>query len=403
MSYRKTPSERQPSSLNSPVSHNALRNSQAPRERYTDQVLRQIDDANKANATRSRELDDREQDLNERLEELAYRTSHVDDREARLNTQRQSQQERASELRRQARQVELLEEALRQREADLQRREDVIQEREAEIERREEVIQEWESELDAEDDDSMDELYEDVDRLTIHNSAEDRPETPVAPPLERQSQDHRLYVVNSPTVQGVVQTWATAGHATLPHHGAIAVRVTPRTGPEHSHPFEYFTILRGTRPGVYEARWEQVKPYVHRISGAIFKGHNDRATALLDYYVACDLRIIRQLRQNPSTRYPANPPRSIVSINPPQHIIADAIAHTELPSDTPWYAVFKGIRTGVFPFWSIAASLTHRLPKSTMQKFSSKQVAINAYIIARTRGEVQELEMGVPYYYGGRD
>ncbi|KAF7965200.1 hypothetical protein HWV62_45097 [Athelia sp. TMB] len=98
---------------------------------------------------------------------------------------------------------------------------------------------------------------------------------------------------------------------------------------------------------------------------------------------------------------PAPPlPESLLRATPSAAEIRHAIQNTHIPDDWPWWVVFKGVRTGIFPFWSIAASLTHRLGPATHQRYSSRQVALEAYRGARARGEVHELEMGVPYYYG---
>lgn len=45
---------------------------------------------------------------------------------------------------------------------------------------------------------------------------------------------------------------------------------------------------------------------------------------------------------------------------------------------------------------SIAASLTHGLPTSTHQRYSSRDAAMSAYLSAH---KIEELEMGQPYYY----
>lgn len=48
---------------------------------------------------------------------------------------------------------------------------------------------------------------------------------------------------------------------------------------------------------------------------------------------------------------------------------------------------------------SMAASLTHGLPTSTYQSYSTRDAALTAYQTALRHREVEELEMGQPYYY----
>lgn len=94
-----------------------------------------------------------------------------------------------------------------------------------------------------------------------------------------------------------------------------------------------------------------MQPLVSEVSGAIYKGYSSRESAVLDYYVSCELGIVTVLqRPNRNFRAP-DLPRSIVATDPTALEIRHVIESTPIPPNAPWYAVFKGIRTGVFPFW----------------------------------------------------
>lgn len=144
---------------------------------------------------------------------------------------------------------------------------------------------------------------------------------------------------------------AAAGHAVLPHPGAIAVRTTPRHGRARHAPYDFFSITRGLRTGVFGARWDDIDPLVSNVSGAIYKGHATRELAILEYYIACDLGIVATRTRPNDIFSPPDQPHSIVPTNPTEVEIRQTIVTTPIPADAKWYAVFKGIRTGIFPFW----------------------------------------------------
>ncbi|KAF7964911.1 hypothetical protein HWV62_3943 [Athelia sp. TMB] len=299
-------------------------------------------------ANRLRELDDQQQDLETREEDLAYRESALDARDRHLNTQNKRFQARKAELRRREQQFQ---EQVQRREHDLALREDAVLQREIEVEARE---MEWlEGSLD------RDELSDQFDELAVAPSSstavssessftvDSRPATP--PPVE--SRDNRHYVVSSPTVQGEVYGWSTAGKATAGQPNAFARRTTPLPRP-HSPPKKFFTIIRGLRTGVYQARWHQIETWVTKIPAPIFKGHPTKKLALLDYYVGCDLEIVDEYAR-PTDLPPlenSHLPNLITAI-PTRQEIAQFIANTPIPANATWYAVFQGIRTGVFPLW----------------------------------------------------
>lgn len=196
--------------------------------------------------------------------------------------------------------------ALRAREAELMYKEADLLRREAHLRRRETTQDEaeqlafgggdnsafWESLEDAPSDDESDITVSISSTGTESEITTSTPNTPAPltpPPRERQAtplgrrpphtpkpvnpRDTRVYVVASPGMQGLAETWwvirpapsqrtdhagprhrATAGHHTLPHPGAQATLVSTPSRTHHA-PFKYFVIVKGTHPGVYQGHW----------------------------------------------------------------------------------------------------------------------------------------------------
>lgn len=69
----------------------------------------------------------------------------------------------------------------------------------------------------------------------------------------------------------------------------------------------------------------------------------------------CDLGIVAVRDQPNDIFFAPDQPHSIVAAQPTALEIRHAIESTLIAPDALWYAVFKGIRTGVFPFWSVQA------------------------------------------------
>lgn len=143
---------------------------------------------------------------------------------------------------------------------------------------------------------------------------------------------------------------ATTANATLSHRGAYAKRTTRLPKQAHT-PYTVFVVMREYRLGVFQARWGEVEPFVKGVSGAIFKGYYKRETATLNYHIACDLRSVAEVARPEHAAPLPDEPRSLVPVSPTQHQINEVIRTTHIPLGSPWYAVFKGLRTGVFPFW----------------------------------------------------
>ncbi|KAF7972628.1 hypothetical protein HWV62_17378 [Athelia sp. TMB] len=314
-------------------------------------------------------MDERAQELDERAQDLDAREAHVHERESRINTQAQRVEARAANLREREQRAEQREEVIRRWETELEDREEALAIRLAELDSHQGEASEIYEESELYDDSELYDqpyMYEDsnsdavVDQLRsldiANNTSSSRSTLHNAPHLTPQAsttEDHRQYVVRgSPVVNGVVDTWATAGNATLPYVNAVARRTTPRRRFIRA-PANFFAIIRGARVGVFEAKWRDVEILVDTVPGAIFKGYGSRGAATLDYFIACDLRIvsIRQPTRGPGALGLPDTPQSIVPTQPTPNQIAETIASTSIPANAAWYAVFRGIRTGVFPFW----------------------------------------------------
>ncbi|KAF7966209.1 hypothetical protein HWV62_39672 [Athelia sp. TMB] len=370
------------------------------RERQVQQRARELENTAQMLAARLREHNDREHDLQQRSDDLDARETHIQEREERALDEREA--------------------AIRRQQDKLEEREEMVAMRESEIEANllgdfralniNAVASASSATISSESSFTEDALYEDEEE---RSDEEERPATPV----RVENEDNRRYLVNAPSVSGLVHTWVTAGNATLSHRGAYAKRTTRLPKREHA-PYTVFVVMRGYRLGVFQARWGKVEPFVKGVSGAIFKGYYERETATLDYHIACDLRFVVEVARPDDLAPLPDEPRSLVPVNPTQHRINEVIRTTHIPLGAPWYAVFKGLRTGVFPFWqavifflastllpsqrSIASSLTRGLPLNTHQRYSSRQAAVEAYDAAVRADEIEELEGGRPYIFGAQ-
>lgn len=131
------------------------------------------------------------------------------------------------------------------------------------------------------------------------------------------------------------------------------MRITPKPARANRTPYDYFTVTRGRRPGVFNARWAAIQPLVSEVPGAIYKGYSKRESAILEYYVSCQLGIVAVLQRPNDVFFAPDEPRSIVATHPSALEIRQMVENTPITQNASWYAVFKGIRTGVFPFWSV--------------------------------------------------
>lgn len=92
---------------------------------------------------------------------------------------------------------------------------------------------------------------------------------------------------------------------------------------------------------------------VQRVPNANYKGFQDRDEAKAAYFIAYTLGFVKAIPtrgQNGLATPPATP--SIVTTSPSQDEILAALSSTSpnfLGQD--WYAVFKGIRPGIYPSW----------------------------------------------------
>lgn len=103
---------------------------------------------------------------------------------------------------------------------------------------------------------------------------------------------------------------------------------------------------------------DEVKPLTNNVRGSLYKGFNTRQEAECAYIVAFGLGIVQviggsSISSASSTSQLASP-RSIVRLRPTEEEILDALQRASSTFlGVEWYAVFKGIRPGVYPTWYV--------------------------------------------------
>ncbi|KZP10389.1 hypothetical protein FIBSPDRAFT_899803 [Athelia psychrophila] len=210
--------------------------------------------------------------------------------------------------------------------------------------------------------------------------------------------DTRVYQVASPGIRGVAETWATAGHYTLPRPGAHAklVSTLPRT---HHAPFKYFAIVKGTYPGVYEGHWFDYEMLVRKVPHANYKGFQKLDEAKAAFLAAYVLGLVVAIPARDSDNLGPRPPTaSIVSTPPSEDDVLAALSSTSQTSpESAWYVVFKGIRPGIYQSWNFVSDLVRGVSTATYQRFESHDAAKAAFRHAERNGEVQVLRTGQSY------
>ncbi|KAF7965391.1 hypothetical protein HWV62_44065 [Athelia sp. TMB] len=268
-----------------------------------------------------RQIQRRAREVEDASHTLLARSREIDDREQDLNDRLEDIVSRENRIEEREQCLDVQVQRLQTRTADLRRQEHAVEQREA-------SLREWEDRLEAREE----------------------------------------YIVQQESDD---EWWAVENEGSAVLADRVQRLNVNRSYRRSEPPFEYFTITRGLDVGVFKARWGKVKPLVDKIAGAIYKGYHNQATAELEFYVACDLRIVRRLEPKPDEDYPANCPRSLVASNPSAATIAAAIANTQIPEDATWYAVYQGLRTGVFPFCEFDPRAIRRWLKYRARKLAT--------------------------------
>lgn len=87
------------------------------------------------------------------------------------------------------------------------------------------------------------------------------------------------------------------------------------------------------------------------VGGALYKGFSTRQEAECAYIISYGLGIVQELRGS-SSASSASSCLSIVNPQPTEAEILDALGRAaSLFLGIEWYAVFKGVRPGVYPTW----------------------------------------------------
>ncbi|KAF7968025.1 hypothetical protein HWV62_32156 [Athelia sp. TMB] len=204
--------------------------------------------------------------------------------------------------------------------------------------------------------------------------------------------DTRSYRVTAPGVEEVVSTWASAGHLTLPNSAAKAKLVTP-TQRRRRGPYRYHTIVKGTHPGVYEGHWDTLEHLVKGVPHANYKGFHDLEDATTAFFFASLLGIVVSIPARNETDLGAPAPfPSLVSTSPTQEEILHALSATSANFlGQTWYAVFKGVRPGIYPCWNFVSDLVTGISTATCRSFESREDAVAAFALAEENNEVYTL------------
>lgn len=107
---------------------------------------------------------------------------------------------------------------------------------------------------------------------------------------------------------------ASAGHHTLPHPNATAKLISTQPRKRHA-PYKYFTIIKGTHPGVYEGRWYTYESLVKHVPNANYKGFQNQGEATVAFVIAYTLGFVKAIPARDSTDF--GPPRNEPASFPP--------------------------------------------------------------------------------------
>lgn len=98
-----------------------------------------------------------------------------------------------------------------------------------------------------------------------------------------------------------------------------------------------------------------MKPLTDKVSGSLYKGFRTRQEAECAYVVAYGLGVVQVLDGSSATSSSSSSITSLQSIVRAQPTEEEILAALQRASDTflgdEWYAVFKGVRPGVYPTW----------------------------------------------------
>ncbi|KAF7967551.1 hypothetical protein HWV62_33950 [Athelia sp. TMB] len=210
--------------------------------------------------------------------------------------------------------------------------------------------------------------------------------------------DTHAYGISSPSKQGVVMSWGTAGHHALPSRESKVKLVGKPPWTFHT-PYQYHTIVKGRYPGVYKGHWYNFEDLVKHVPGANHKGFHTLADAKVAYIIAYALGFVQATPARGFTDIGPPPTiQSMVSTTPSQEDIAAALSQTDSHSvGTTWYTVMKGVRPGVYPCWNVVAEFVTGISTATFRAFLSRADAEAAFEAAQQAREVHQLCADILY------
>ncbi|KAJ7058423.1 hypothetical protein C8F01DRAFT_1303981 [Mycena amicta] len=159
-----------------------------------------------------------------------------------------------------------------------------------------------------------------------------------------------VYLVHSPTLNGRVNHWASASHATQGVRGARVWRVDDapqrRRGRKAG---DHWVVFHGLQPGVYTS-WEQARLQVDGVRGALHRKYPSPEQATAAFSFALSHSWTRTIRRDGSSASPpiSTTPPPLFTVAPDNMVPIEANPLNEGIEDGKWYFVYKGITPGIY-------------------------------------------------------
>ncbi|KAF7972067.1 hypothetical protein HWV62_19135 [Athelia sp. TMB] len=188
-----------------------------------------------------------------------------------------------------------------------------------------------------------------------------------------------------------------AGPPYLTQPDAHCVRVTPRRHRRRRN-YPAYTVLKGRIVGVFTCPWDDLKDYVLGVPHANYKGYDSVAQAQAAYMIGYGLGVVETVDGADGGDDRSNAPTSIVSNDPTEEEIYEALERASSTFLGPeWVVVFRGVRPGVYPSWNFVSSIVSGVSTAVYEKFSTRREAEIRWRAAVQAEQVTTLLRGVSY------
>ncbi|KAJ7053212.1 hypothetical protein C8F01DRAFT_1235939 [Mycena amicta] len=208
--------------------------------------------------------------------------------------------------------------------------------------------------------------------------------SPAATP-PRRSVPHPQYVYSTPE-KGINFTsqWAEAGASTqgVPQGHVRRLFASPRDSSRRA----CFVVFRGYQVGVVDD-WSAVQSKTSKFRCAVYSGYQSRAdaTRAFDHAVQAGLTSTTPPSPGELVLRASKTPRPITAHD--FSLFGDRIRARG--SQEPWYAVYIGIRPGVYATWLEAALNTMAVQGAVFHKAESFDDAVQRFALAEAEGHVK--------------